>query len=664
MTKSRKILCTLLALWMSAAVVPGQILADDTVPVDFAETEPARDPVADMLPEDLADAGPDAVAPSDTIAAVDGVIASGTCGDNLTWVVDEEWTLTISGEGEMMDYSTADNGYPWNEYIRQNSPYPAKQSGIKKAVLEEGVTSIAKEAFVHKVGKTRYYMDSMLESVVLPSTLTTIQKEAFTYCNKLTEITIPKSVTSIGQCPFLHCDSLENIFVEEGNSTYWDINGVLLSNWILLRMPPKNQTTTLDLSGIVGYMNMFIIDNWAFENCVSLEHIIFPSTPDTAIYTEAFRGCTNLQEVNLPQNLNFLNPDSGCFMDCPNIQRFTISPENASFYTDENGILFTKDMSTLITYPAKSPLTTYTVADTVSALGRGAFSCAASLESVTLPDIITEIGHYTFQNCTGMKSFTVPSTVTNIGSSVFEGCTSLTSIYIPEGVQNIYYSTFKGCSSLTSIHIPETVQNIYSSAFRDCTSLKNIDIPAAVDSIGSSVFQDCVSLTSIHIPESVRNIYSSAFQGCTSLTSIDIPAAVESIGFYAFYRCSSLSSVYFYGDLPAISYKSFGSTAPDLTLYYIEGKSGWTTPTWTDSYGVSYNTATFTPGSVDPDPSIPGDIDGNGVLNYFDVSTLYAAYLSGEVDPATMDVNTDGVVDYFDVAKLYAAFRGTVSLGE
>ena len=67
---------------------------------------------------------------------------------------------------------------------------------------------------------------------------------------------------------------------------------------------------------------------------------------------------------------------------------------------------------------------------------------------------------------------------------------------------------------------------------------------------------------------------------------------------------------------------------------------------------------------MDPAPTIPGDLDGNGVLDYFDVSALYAAYLSGEVDAAAMDVNGDGVVDYFDVAKLYAAFRGTVSLGE
>ena len=77
---------------------------------------------------------------------------------------------------------------------------------------------------------------------------------------------------------------------------------------------------------------------------------------------------------------------------------------------------------------------------------------------------------------------------------------------------------------------------------------------------------------------------------------------------------------------------------------------------------MTYNTATFTPGDVDPKPTIPGDISGDGVLDYFDVTALYAAYQSGEVDTDVMDVNHDGVVDYYDVSKLYAAFRGTATL--
>ncbi len=448
-------------------------------------------------------------------------IISGTCGDNLTWIKDADGTLTISGKGEMQDYSTTETGYPWNDYI--GSFRPSEESygtwiattGIRKVVLEEGITSVAKDAFVRKESRYTYSMNSVLESVELPSTLLTIRDYAFSYCDKLTEITIPKSVTTVALMVFHECNSLENIYVEEGNARYRDIGGVLLSDKGVLRMPPQNKTATLDLSGT----SVTYIDWQAFRNCVYLEQILFPATPDFRIDSMAFAGCTSLGEIVLPRYLSSLG--SGCFFGCSNLRKISISEDNASFCTDENGILFNKDQSTLLCYPALCPLTAYTAENTVSGIDGYAFAYAATLESVTLPETITTLSYSTFQNCT------------------------------------------------------------------------------------------------------------------------------------------NLASIYFYGNAPSIQYNTFKDTSSNLTLYYIEGKSGWTSPTWN-----GYNTATFVPGSVDPDPTVPGDIDGNGVLDYFDVSALYAAYLSGEVDAAAMDVNGDGVVDYFDAAKLYAAFRGTVSLGK
>ena len=147
---------------------------------------------------------------------------------------------------------------------------------------------------------------------------------------------------------------------------------------------------------------------------------------------------------------------------------------------------------------------------------------------------------------------------------------------------------------------------------------------------------------------------------CTSLTSIEIPENVAALDRHAFYNCTSLTSVYFYGDAPTIASKStFSQTPSSLVLYYIAGKSGWTSPTWTDSNGVTYNTATFTPGDVDPKPTIPGDISGDGVLDYFDVTTLYAAYQSGDVDTELMYLNHHHIADYYDLSNLYSAFRST-----
>ena len=89
-------------------------------------------------------------------------------------------------------------------------------------------------------------------------------------------------------------------------------------------------------------------------------------------------------------------------------------------------------------------------------------------------------------------------------------------------------------------------------------------------------------------------------------------------------------------------------------LHYIEGKSGWTTPTWTAPDGTVYTTAAFVPETGD----VPGDINGDGVFNYADIAKLYACYTGkATVDTALCDYNGDGVFDYYDVARLYADYR-------
>ena len=109
--------------------------------------------------------------------------------------------------------------------------------------------------------------------------------------------------------------------------------------------------------------------------------------------------------------------------------------------------------------------------------------------------------------------------------------------------------------------------------------------------IDSYTFYGCTGLTSITIPDSVTSIDDRAFYGCTGLASITIPDSVTSIGYSAFEDCTGLTSVCFMGDAPVVCWKAFQTydeesyfiNIPGLTLYYIEGKSGWTTPTWSEA---------------------------------------------------------------------------------
>ncbi len=603
------------------------------------------------------------------------IIASGTCGDNLTWTLDDAGTLTISGEGEMKDYSDTDTGYPWNDYINPSWIGQLRFYGIKKAILCEGVTTLASEAFVQRRSRYSFRSGNVLENIQLPETLDRIEDYAFSMCTKLSNITIPKSVSHIAHNAFSiylinpsDTASLQNIFVDPENKYYCDINGILCekSSWSeeikrIIRCPSLNSTTTFEIPYTVAY-----IENYAFSYCENLKHIAFMENNDKyscmySIGTGAFYNCINLQGMYLPQNIVYMYSD--CFNGCSSVEKYQISEKNEYFYTDENGILYTKDVSKLIQYPAgNSTLSAFTVPDTVTTIEGGAFSNASYLESITIPDTFTEISFEMFARCTGLRYFTIPASVTSIEYAAFSGCSNLQSITIPETVTSIDDRVFSGCSSLESITIPETITSIGNSVFSGCSSLKTINLPSQLTSIGEWAFADCSALTTITIPETITSIDNSVFSGCSSLKTINLPSQLTSIGEWAFADCTSLTSVYFYGDAPTITKNTFKNTPSSLVLYYIAGKSGWTSPTWTDSNGVTYNTATFTPGDVDPKPTVPGDISGDGVLDYFDVTALYAAYQSGEVNTDVMDVNHDGVVDYYDVSKLYAAFRGTAVL--
>ena len=253
-----------------------------------------------------------------------------------------------------------------------------------------------------------------------------------------------------------------------------------------------------------------------------------------------------------------------------------------------------------------SSLTSINIPSSVTSIGYYAFSGCSSLASINIPSSVTSIGRYAFSRCSSLTSIIIPSSVTSIEPGTFYGCSSLTSISIPNSVTSIGGEAFKGCSSLASINIPSSVTSIGDYAFYRCSSLTSINIPSSVTSIGYYAFSYCSSLTSINIPSSVTSIGDYAFTWCSSLTSINIPSSVTSIKNRAFEQCYKLLSAFFDGNAPSVSslklssgdYNSYSSFPSDITLYYIPGKSGWTSPTW-----QGYKTATwsgFLPSSITP----------------------------------------------------------------
>ena len=429
-------------------------------------------------------------------------------------------------------------------------PYGDYNKAIKTVKIQNGVTSIGDYAFDNCTSLT---------SIEIPSGVTSIGDGAFAYCTSLTSIEIPSGVTSIRDYAFDNCTSLTSIEIPSGVTSIRDHAFDNCTSLTSIEIP----------SGVTS------IGNSAFKNCTSLASIEIPSSV-TSIGNEAFAYCTNLTSIEIPSGVTSI--ENYAFSNCTSLNSINVDKDNQS-YSSEDGILFDKGKTKLITYPAGKKEKEYNIPSSVTSIGAGTFYGCRSLTRIEIPSSVTSIECLAFYGCTSLTSIEIPSSVTRIAAQVFYGCTSLTSIEIPSSVTSIGMWAFYNCTSLTSIEIPSSVASIGIYAFSRCVSLNSINvdksnqeyssedgilfdkdkkelicypaekkekeynIPSSVTSIGTYAFGNCTNLTRIEIPSSVTSIGGGAFDNCTSLTRIEIPSSVTSIGTYAFSWCVSLNSI-------------------------------------------------------------------------------------------------------------------------
>ena len=281
------------------------------------------------------------------------------------------------------------------------------------------------------------------------------------------------------------------------------------------------------------------IGNYAFEYCENITSVTIPDSV-TSIGFCVFSNCTSLTSITIPNSVTSIS--GGAFENCTSLKAINVASENSN-YVSVNGVLYNKDKTTIICYPAGKKDNNYKIPDSVTEIDDYAFNGCISLSSVTIPNSVTSIGVYAFEYCASLKSITIPDSVPLVGPGAFSNCTNLTSVTIQNGVMYIGNEAFANCTSLTGITIPDSVTWIGRYSFGGCTNLTSITIPESVTFIGGSTFDGCTSLTSLVIPNSVTSIDDYAFSGCTSLTSITIPDNVTSIGDYVFLGCTSLTAI-------------------------------------------------------------------------------------------------------------------------
>ena len=667
----KQITSLLLSLLMLLTLLPTAAWAEDTAADDQpvpAIADPAApeepdtpeepdapaDPVQPSPPgndpaEAPADDTTDEETPADGETAQNSTVASGECGDNLAWTLDDQGTLTVSGTGPIPSYDYRST--PWYDYRNQ----------VTAVIIENGVTAIGSNAFfnmpqissltipnsVTQIGDTAFYYSRNLAELSLPDGITAIGYEAFTgsaffdnadnweddvlYCGKyllsvqdsvtalsiksgtlcvadralndaqVKELSIPASLRNIGKGN-LAARRLSSLTVDRFNSVYFLESDILYSrsDMSVLRCLTSASGSIVIPDGVVS------IAPSAFAYCQQITSVTIPDSV-TQIGDSAFSQCTSLTSVVIPDGVTAL--ESSVFSGCTKLTAVTI-PDS---------------VTALGSYAFSNceGLTSVTIPGGVTSIGRSAFSSCKSLSSVTIPGSVTEIADYTFNNCTGLTSITIPGSVTKIGDQAFYYCTSLTSITIPDSVTEIGDRAFNCCRSLTSVAIGAGVTTLGTDVFGSCPKLTGITVaagnsalravsnvlfskdgtelllcpqtktgaytvPIGTKRIASNAFAKC-ALTSVTIPDSVTEIGASAFSGCTGLTSVRIPARITSIGDSAFSGCSSLTTATFNGDAPT-SWGSgvFSGAASGFTLKVPAGNNTWTSGSRYDSSAKTY----------------------------------------------------------------------------
>lgn len=530
----------------------------------------------------------------------ENVVNSGKCGENLTWVYDNG-VLTISGKGEMYDYSSEDESEgqaPW---------YPKHHYEIAKIIVENGVTSIGDYAFegcydyeiqymsitlpssLKSIGKYAF-AHTNIESIELPSGITAIEEYTFAYCRVKKDIKMPSSIKTIGEYAFLfaeieslelpsrltaisahtfeRCMKLKNIKIPSSVKTIGEyafasseIENIELPSGIT--EIKKHVFYNSYLKNITLPASITSIDESAFQDCDGLTSITLPSSI-TSIGKRAFQQCENLATITLPSSITFIEEEA--FKWCTSLTSVTL----LSNITSINESTFEYCIS----------LSNITLSSSITSIGKSAFHRCISLKTIELPSSITSIDKCAFQECESLVSIVLPSSVTSVSSGVFEGCTSLTNvglssgltvlnagifkdcislrdIVVPEGITKIGNCVFEGCTSLTNVTLPSGLTHIYEGVFHQCTSLTDITLPESVVRIDDAVFWECTSLKIIILPDTLKYIGDGAFSGCTNLNNIILPSVTNGIRPLTFENCTSLSSIVLPSEIKAIDGEAF-----------------------------------------------------------------------------------------------------------
>lgn len=455
-------------------------------------------------------------------------------------------------------------------------------SNLKNVKLPDGLLSIGKYAFYNCIN---------IENIVIPKSVTKLDDYSFFGCSKLKEIILP-NVTIIGDSVFSNCINLKKLEILSDKVSFgMDLfSGCTLDT---LKCPyPSYYVRSMSSNSFGGHFKEYIITgitpifeqfpgtstsfgldilkksdkvyvsdtinylcSTELDNCINIKEINLPSLDiiysnyniDIDILTirdgeklnrELLSNFTHVKKLTLPNNL--IQVDHETFNDCLNLQEIVANGDN---FTSIDGILYTKDLKTIIRYPIGKQEIKYEINSLTENIENGCFK-NCSLKELIISDNVSEIPEDALANFTSLSYLYIGQNVNNLNRSMFNGTYNIENLYISD--ENIKYDSRNDCNAIieTSINkiifgtmntvIPDTVEIIGESAFAHNENIYEILIPSSVKTIEQNAFYYCENLEKVYIENGLETIGHCAFGSC-SFASIFLPNTIINIGGYAFY---------------------------------------------------------------------------------------------------------------------------------
>lgn len=555
------------------------------------------------------------------------------CGENVTWELDEIGILTISGTGDMYNYSSA---YP--------APWSAKNNDISEITVLDGVTSIGDNAFhscnaesvdlqgtsLVSIGKNAFSRCTMLTSIFIPESVQSIGSEAFSLCEGLSMVELPTTLTKIPDGIFTDCTLLDSITIPD-TVTEIGANAFLRCTAFILEKLP---------AGIKS------IGDAAFANCGNIESLALPGTLESigkAAFTGTVIGKASFEGT--PEKWEVIGGDCGteCEVTFPNHTcdfggswQYDTQKHwkqcSCNKTQNEGAHTSTGDACSVCGAALSEALGSGSIGDglswslsrsgalTISGSGKMPdFSSVANaapwdkqkdkIQSVVIESGVQSISGGAFSGCTALEKVSISETVTQIDLNAFGGCTSLAAFEVAEGnkaflsVGGVLFSAdkellrcpvgksadytvpsgtvaiaggaFKDCSKLESLVIPDSVTAIGKSAFENCAALKRITLPKNITKLEASCFSGCAALAEITLPDGLKTLDEKVFSGCAALKSVKIPAEVTVIPTEAFFGCSSLESITIPKSVSHINERAFDGCTALKKVDYLGSDTDW-----------------------------------------------------------------------------------------